>query len=172
MKNHNFIIVCLICLAVNIIQVSGQSSLNLHVGAGNPELLHVGVRYHVDVLQLGASIGFIVNSTYTINGEFLYHFGKFQDLSMRKRAYARIGGCFMKQNGDYEIVKSFKIHTRLGREFVLNERMGIGLDGGLVFRIFEEKTIIAPRTGLQINFDLGILEYVLPALGVYVYYRI
>jgi hypothetical protein len=172
MKNHNFITACLICFAINIIQVSGQSSLNLHVGAGNPELFHIGVRYHVDILQMGVSLGFVGKSSYSVTGEFLYHFGKFQDLSMRKRMYARIGSSYLKEKNEYEIFTSFTIHTRIGREFIINDRMGVGLDGGLMFRIIEEKTVIKPRTGWGINFDLGILEYVLPAFGVYIYCRI
>lgn len=172
MKNHKVLIACLAFIVVITFQVTGQKNVNLVGGAGTPELIHLGARYQFDQVQVGATFGFLGRLNYAYSGEFLFHFGRLQDLSTRKKMYVRLGGSYVKQEDEYEIIKSFNFYTRVGREIILDEHLGIGIDGGLSLHGFEEKTEIKPKTGLNLNLDLGVLNFIRPALGVYLFYRI
>jgi hypothetical protein len=172
MKNHEVLIAFLVFIVVINFQVIGQKNVNLLAGAGTPELIHLGVRYQFDQVQVGGTIGFFGSLNYAYSGEFLFHFGGLQDLSTRKKMYVRLGGSYLKQEDEYEILKSFNFYTRVGREIMLDEHLGAGIDGGLSLHGFEEKTELKPKTGFNLNLDLGILNFIRPALGVYLFYRI
>lgn len=172
MKTHKILIASLAFIVVIKFQIIGQTNVNLLAGVGTPELIHLGVRYQFDQVQIGATIGFSGSLKYAYSGEFLFHFGRLQDMSTRKKMYVRLGGSYLKQEDEYEILKSFSFYTRVGREIILDEHLGIGIDGGLSLHGFEEKTEIKPKTGWNLNLDLGVLNFIRPAFGVYLFYRL
>ncbi|MBK9735753.1 MAG: hypothetical protein IPO92_12610 [Saprospiraceae bacterium] len=88
--------------------------------------------------------------------------------------YGRLGFSYIKEKNEYEIFKTQVLSTRIGKEFNMSKRIGIGIDAGLMFILYEGKTVLKPRpnTGWNFHFDLGILEYVLPSVGLYLFYRL
>ncbi len=161
----------ILIFTIKSFQLNAQNNFNLIAGIGNPELMHIGARFQSNQIQMGGSVGISGKSDYAVIGEFLFHFGKFQDLSTRKSWYARLGSSYLKEEDEYEIIKSFNIHTRVGRELIIKENLGIGIDAGLGFRIFKEKTEIKPKTGF-FNINIDFLEYFIPAVGIHIYYTI
>ena len=152
--------------------ILSQKKVNIIAGIGLPELIHAGVRYQMGQTQLGGSFGYGGDSTYSINGDFLYHFGKVSDLSKRKRWYGKLGVGYNRSKSAYDIFKSLVLTTRIGKEYNISHVLGIGVDAGLTFLVYEENTEIKPKPGWNINFDFGILEYVLPTAAVHLFYKL
>ncbi len=162
----------LICLFMTIIG-HGQKKLSLFAGAGIPELYHIGARYQIKQAQFGFSTGWDNESTRSYSGDLIFHYGKESLLSSRKVWYNRWNYTYWHEKNEYEIIKTYTLSSRIGREFNLSSSFGIGLDAGLVFKLFDSTKQIKPRpSGWDWDLDFGVFELVLPSIGIYVFYKL
>lgn len=150
-----------------------QKSFSLIAGAGFAELIHVGARYQQEQAQWDASIGFAGHSLTSYNADILFHFGKESSLSSRKPWYVRWNFTYLKEKTEYEKINTSTLGARIGREFNISQNFGIDLDAGFIFRIDEDKTQIKPRpsSGWNLDLDLGVFNYLLPAVGINAFYK-
>lgn len=153
--------------------IQAQKNVSLIGGAGIPEFLFIGARYQMDQVQMGGSYGYGGHDLYSLTADFLYHFRKDSKLSTRKEWYFKLGLSHVNEKNEYTRTKTTTLQTRVGKEFNISESIGIGADVGLFFRIFENETVIKPKPNnvWDFNIDLGIFNYILPSLGVYMFYK-
>ncbi|HSI78097.1 MAG TPA: hypothetical protein VK957_19525 [Lunatimonas sp.] len=153
-------------------QVYGQEKLNISTGLGMPELLNIGVRYQIDQTQLGLSVGSMPlgsnENIVSISGDVYYHFGGFSELSNRRLWYGRIGLNYLRDENVNRIDKYVYLNTRLGRDFNISKKIGIGIDFGAIFQLSNEVIMKKPSSGWSIGFDFPVL----PSLGIGLFYRI
>lgn len=152
---------------------NSQKKLSLFAGAGIPELYHIGARYQIKQSQFGFSTGWDNESTRSYSGDLFFHYGKISSFSSRKVWYNRWNFTYWREKNEYEIIKTYTLSSRIGREFNLSSSFGIGLDAGLVFRLSESTTIIKPRpSGWDLDLDFGVFELVLPSIGIHAFYKL
>jgi hypothetical protein len=125
-----------------------KSKLDFVGGVSYREYFHIGARYqYAEIAQLGVYVG---NDLELKTGEAIktfcidnmVHFGKQSYYSNRPVWYARQGYTFLKNYlGEQETRKYSYIDLSLGREFPLNNRLGVNFDLGLMiqFREYREK---------------------------------
>ncbi len=168
----HFLLALLLCFLFTR-PIYAQKSISLIAGAGLPELIHVGARYQVEQSQVGASIGFASQALTSYNADFLFHFGKASTLSSRKPWYVKWNYTYLKEKNEYEKINTSLFGGRIGREFNITQTFGIALDGGFIFRLDEDTTQLKPRpsSGWKLDLDLGILNILLPAVGINTFYK-
>lgn len=153
--------------------IHAQKKLSLIAGAGFPELYHVGARYQIKQSQIGISLGLASHSATTLTADYFYHYSKESTLSSRMVWYMRWNYTLLKEKDEYEIIKTHTLGMRICREFNITTSFGIGLDAGLVFRLYEDITTIKqrPSSGWDFDLELGVFEIVLPAIGIHSFYK-
>ena len=168
----HFLLALLLCFLFTR-PICAQKSFSLIAGAGFPEMIHVGARYQVEQGQWGASVGFARNSLTSYKADVLFHFGKASTLSSRKPWYVKWNFSYVKEKNEYEKINTSLFGGRIGREFNISQNFGIALDGGFIFRLDEDITQIKPRpaSSWNIDLDLGILNILLPAVGINTFYK-
>lgn len=149
----------------------GQEKVNISVGAGIPELLNVGLRYQFKQTQIGIGLGSMPKSDgsiISVYGDFYYHFAKLSKFSNRKVWYGKIGLNYLREENDYFIEKYVYLNLRVGRDFNISKKMGVQIDAGAIFQLYDEEIRKIPPSGfgLDLNFP------VLPSLGIGLFYRI
>lgn len=85
MKTHKILIASLAFIVVIKFQIIGQTNVNLLAGVGTPELIHLGVRYQFDQVQIGATIGFSGSLKYAFPGSFYFILGDFKICLLEKK---------------------------------------------------------------------------------------
>ncbi|MBL0084376.1 MAG: hypothetical protein IPP37_18960 [Saprospiraceae bacterium] len=173
MKPTTSILISLLLSILISFSSSAQKKLSLVAGAGFPELFHLGARYQIKQSQVGISLGLASHSATTFTADYFYHYSKESSLSSRKVWYMRWNYTLLKEKDEYEIIKTSTLGMRIGREFNITKSFGIGLDAGLVFRLYEDTTLIKPKpsSGWNFDFELGIFEIVLPAIGIHSFFK-
>ncbi|MBK9688494.1 MAG: hypothetical protein IPP37_18940 [Saprospiraceae bacterium] len=173
MKSIKLFFISLLLSILVTFSILAQKKLSLIVGAGFPELYHVGTRYQIKQSQLGISLGLASHFASTFTADYLYHYSKESSLSSRKVWYMRWNYTLLKEKDEYEIIKTHTLGMRIGRELNITKSFGIGLDAGLVFRLYEDTILIKPKplSGWNFNFGLGFFEIVLPAIGIHSFYK-
>ncbi len=142
------------------------------MGAGLPELLHIGARYQYIQTQLGLSAGFIPEnnrSNYAVSADILRHFGGSTELSERFPWFIRGGLSYYYFESPALVSQEIYFNTRLGRDLNISRKFGIALDGGIFIRLvsFENKKPANDGT-----FNLGIDLPVGPGLSMVLFYRL
>ncbi len=76
---------------------------------------------------------------------------------------------YYKQENNHILFKYHYVSTRVGRDFNISRKVGIGFDGGLCFQLARDRVYKIPRTS---GFDLDFNYKVLPGLGLNIFYRL
>lgn len=155
--------------------------LDLVAGASAPEGFFAGIRFTEKQTQTGFNVGTLPTASdrsfFSVSGEFLYHFSRENnDSSKIKSFYTRAGINYVRNENMYRINKNIYLNARVGRAISLGSNWGIGIDGGLFFRMSHREAVKQEHSGLGLNFgfleDLDFLEYVSPAIGLSIYYQL
>ncbi|MGF1584821.1 MAG: hypothetical protein ACFCUM_05835 [Bacteroidales bacterium] len=142
------------------------------MGAGAPELLHIGARYEFTQTQMGLSAGFVPEnnrSNYALTADILRHFGGSTQLTDRLPWFVRGGLSYYYFESPSMISRDLYFSTRIGRDLNISRKFGIALDGGIFFRLAgsEDK-----KPAYEDGFNLGIDTPVGPALSMVLFYRL
>jgi hypothetical protein len=148
-----FTLVCFISAEAQII----KSKLDFVGGVSYREYFHIGARYqYAEIAQLGVYVGNDLElktgeSIKTFCIDNMIHFGKLSYYSNRPVWYARQGYTFLKNYlGEQETRKYSYIDLSLGREFPLNNWLGINFDLGFLIQ-FREYRDMNPAITTALN---------------------
>jgi len=148
-------------------QVIGQEKVNVSAGIGILDLINIGVLFQGNQNQLGFSFGSMPDkdgSEISIAGDVYYHFGGSSELSDRHPWFARFGMLYIRTESTTYIDKYVFLNLRIGRDFNLSNKVGIGLDAGPMIQLFKLESEKKPSS----NWDFPIF----PGLGIKLFYRI
>lgn len=153
-------------------QVLGQNKVNLTAGLGTPELLNIGIRYQLNQKQIGFSIGTLPakGETYvSVSGDFYYHFSESSELSDRRLWYLRTGLNYYHNEQTILLQDYLSIYVRFGRDFNLSEKVGIAVDVGLTYQLWENIQIDSGPLSISISSEPN---FPIIAFGVGFFYQI
>jgi hypothetical protein len=133
------VFVCSLNLSSQIV----RSRLDFVGGIGYPEYIHGGIRYqYTGYTQLGfyygGDMGIKPEIIRTWSGDNFIHFGKHMYSSNRPAWYARQGFTYSIQTTADKIYKYSYLDLSAGREFGINDWLGINVDMGFIGQIREK----------------------------------
>lgn len=144
-------------------------------GLGYPEVLNVGVCYQQDQFQFGIYIGSVPwfdrneRAIRSLSGDVRYYFGGVSKLSTRRPWYLKLGIVWQREQWAHnnQLVseeKSYWLATRVGRDFNLTKKLGIFLELGPAFCLYD-KYVSGNFTYDEIDMPI------LPGFGTGLFYR-
>ncbi|MGA2408444.1 MAG: hypothetical protein ABSF81_17085 [Bacteroidales bacterium] len=147
-------------------QTSGQKNVNISAGFGLPELLNIGVRYQLEQVQIGLSVGSIPvkkdESIFSVSGDVFYHFGGYSKLSTRHPWYGRVGLDYLKDETETLLDKYLYLNSRIGRDFNISKKIAIEIEAGAFFRLFYNEIRKNPSNAWEFDFNFPVL----PSFGI------
>lgn len=152
-------------------QLFGQEKVNISAGMGIPELLNVGVRYQLKQAQIGISFGSVPvkdESIFSVSGDVYYHFAGLTKLSNRRPWYGKVGLNYLRDETKTLLDKYLYLNLRIGRDFNISKKIGIEIDAGAIFQLFNKTIRFQPPGG----WNLDIKFPVIPSFGIGLFYRI
>lgn len=152
-------------------QVFGQEKINLSVGMGFPELLNVGVRYQLEQEQIGIGFGSVPlkdESLISVSGDVYYHFGGLSELSSRHPWYGRIGLNYLRDETTTLVDKYLYLNLRIGREINISKKIGIEIDAGAIFQLFNNEIKKKSSSGWNLDLEFPVL----PSFGIGLFYNL
>jgi hypothetical protein len=147
-----------------------QEKISIAAGFGFPELLNLGVRINGLQNQFAFSVGTFPKkeeSTFSISGDFYFHFGGHAKLVERRPWFGKIGLNYFRAESIYLTEKYTYLNLGVGREFNLSKKLGIQFSAGTVFQLDEEITFNQPNI-----WDDNISTPVLPGLSFATFYKL
>jgi hypothetical protein len=150
-----------------------KTKLDIVGGVSYPEFFHAGLRYqYTSMTQFGIYVGENVNKSeaniFTCSIDNMIHFGKHSYHSNRPVWFAR-------QGFNYDIVsevdkkrKYSYVNISFGRDFPINDWLGINLDAGLLMQVREKTEYKMP--GLETDTETGIKF--LPSVRLQVFFSL
>ena len=150
----------------------GQEKLNISAGIGIPEMTNIGLKYQFEPMQFGFSLGLLPLSNetlFTLSGDIYYHFAGTSALSDRRPWFGRIGLAYLRDETDRYIDKYLYLNARIGRDFNFLEKVGLAIDAGVGFELYNEETDKQPGNS---DFSFNLEFPVIPSLGIALFYRI
>lgn len=144
-----------------------QDGVNIHLGAGIPELINGSVRFQFKKAQLGFSVGIMPvkdESVTAFGGAGFIHFGENSRLSERPTWYGRFGLDFLRDANDRFTDKYLFLNMRVGKEIYFSKKFGLDFDLGLLFQLSHVRT--GPDPWLDIEFPI------VPSLGAGLFYKL
>ena len=166
MIKPSLIFVSLLCPIVSF----GQEKLSVAAGFGFPELLNAGVRINGQQTQFGLSAGTWPakdSKTFSISGDFYFHFGGHSKLTQRKPWFGKTGLNYFKSESEFIIERYTYFNVSIGREFNISEKFGLQISGGTVFELDSEITFKYPS-----GWDIAVTLPVLPSLTITTFYKV
>jgi hypothetical protein len=141
-----------------------QKNVNISLGIGLPEFINSSVRYQIpERIQLGLSFGFMPfkegNTTF-YSASTYYHFGKLHELSNLRPWFTRISLDYLSDKEKAFNDKYLYADLRIGKEINMTKRIGIELNGGIMFDLIKQ-----PSGSM---FDMGIV----PGFAISLVYHI
>jgi hypothetical protein len=141
-----YVLSVLIFLLFHSINISSQiirSKLDFIGGIGYPEFIHGGLRYqYTGITQVGfyygGDMGIKPEIIRTWTGDNLIHFGKHSYAPNRPFWYARQGFTYAVQTTTDRIYRYSYIDASIGREFGINDWIGINADMGFIGQVREK----------------------------------
>jgi hypothetical protein len=120
-----------------------RTKLDVAAGFSFREYLHAGIRYqYLDITQLGLFIGtdggLFPEIVRTYSADHLIHFGNTSFLSNRPVWYARQGFTYKTSTESDRIYKFSYINLALGRDFSINNWLGVNADIGCIIQVREK----------------------------------
>ena len=167
---HNLMLLSIFSLCYGN-QSFGQEKANISSGIGLPELLNLGVRYQLKQAQLGIGFGFIPikeESVIAVSGDVYYHFAGLSEFSNRRPWYGRLGLNYLRDETKTLVDKYLYLNLRIGRDFNISKKIGIEIDAGAIFQLFNETIRKEPSSGWNLDLEFPIL----PSFGIGLFYRI
>lgn len=152
----------------------GQEKVNISAGWGYPELLNVGARYQLEQVQIGVSVGSMPekdDKVISFSSDLFLHFGGFSNLSSRRPWYIRMVLNHTRKENEYMYQRALYLSPRIGREINISKRMGIQLDIGAFFFLFDKTEAKGTPYGGGAIIDFDGLPF-LPAFGTGLFYRL
>ena len=146
----------------------GQDNKSIVLGFGLPELLNAGLNFQREQSQFGVRVGFFPSDEeiLSIRGDYYYHFAGKSAYSRRRLWYGRFGLNYLRDETNKVIDRYWYLDFRIGHEFYPSPKMGIDIDGGIVFQISHEREYKTLS-----NFWNIALEFpVIPGLGITLFY--
>jgi hypothetical protein len=146
----------LFCIVFFSIQIFGQRQINVSVGLDNIGLLNLGAQYQIQQSQIGFSCGLVPrrNETFiSIAGDYYYHFGKLPKLSNLRPWYGKLGLDYILDSWSNGIDTYIFLNARLGRDFNISHKLGIGMDAGVVVPLLNSKGI-GPALGIRVFYKI------------------
>lgn len=169
---HNWLLLSFFLILIFSNNVSAQFKLNASAGVGFFELINVGLGIEVRHTQINFSVGRWPNNrsknhkTFVI--DYIYHFGGKPNLTDRRPWFFKLGFIFFKNESLFYKNNYKFFHSRIGRNFNLNNHVGVAFDLGFNWFLRHHRYEIAT----EITRRQGIDFLVFPAGGLRVFYRI
>ena len=167
------LILCFIFLLCCGANTSGQEKVNISTGIGFPELINLVVYYQHKQIQAGLGFGFYPesenNNLISAFGDIFIHFAGSSELSNRRPWYGRVGLNYLRDENKDRIWIHHYLNLRFGRDFNISKKIGINIDGGVIFEQFSKIKYKESSGGSMfgpISFPL------LPSVGIGLFYRI
>ncbi|NMB72013.1 MAG: hypothetical protein GYA22_07680 [Bacteroidales bacterium] len=148
--------------------MSNFPALKLSLGFGFPELVYAGVQGYRNTFQIGAGAGTLPGYDHSVFSVFVqggYHFGGKSRHNLIPPWYARAILSYGYEKSTQAIWHSFFLSPRIGRNFYFIERLGMDLDIGLSFELWEKKIEKNPSNW---NFDFDFP--VVPTISISFFY--
>lgn len=141
----------------------GQKNVNISAGLGISELLNMGVRFQFEQSQLGFNLGTDPSQrgSFSISGDFYYHFDGTSNLSTLRVWYGKFGLIYLKSNTKEFSDSYLFLDLRIGRELNFSKKFGMTIDAGPAIQL--EHTSTDPEGGWDFP--------VFPAIGLAFFYR-
>ena len=145
--NKYFKIAFIILFFVSVLGITeskSQEKVEISLGAGMWELLHVGVHYNLNnKLQAGVKIGtdpmYSLGYVLTVTGDFNYYYGGKSRFSNQAPWYINSGINYFHEDSETFIGKSIFLNIRHGRTFNFSNRFGLKLETGLAIGLLYTK---------------------------------
>jgi len=170
MKIRDFKFLILLILALLGSNSYSQEKINVSAGIALPELLNAGLRYQFRQAQWGLYAG--VNpgnaNEIAVSTDLSLHFGKIPKFSPRKVGYVKFGITYLREESDFSSAKSTLLTGRIGRDINLSRKFGLGIDGGVLFKL-HTKRIEKQPSWFE---DTELFPIVFPAAGINLFYRL
>ncbi|MDP8314511.1 MAG: hypothetical protein RAP70_05485 [Candidatus Celaenobacter antarcticus] len=151
--------------------VYGENHVDVSLGAGLSEFINIGLRYQAAQMQVGLSYGFLPLEDETctsIAGDIYFHFAGRSAFFTRKPWYSKFGISYVQHKQDDKTSSYIYSNFRIGREFFISKKIGIGADLGMSFELSKEiKKEHATPGWLNLDFDFPIL----PCFGINIFYH-
>ena len=121
----------------------GQEKVNISAGLGFPELLNVGARYQLGQMQIGISLGSLPvkekdEKIISFSSDLFLHFAGLSKLSSRRPWYIRMSLNHTRKETEYDYQKTLYLSPRIGREINISKKIGIQLDIGAFFSLYNK----------------------------------
>ena len=153
------------------LKTTAQEKVNISAGFGFAEMLNLGIRFQHKQSQIGFSVGsFPVKdeSIISVSGDYFYHFAGSSKHSERRPWFARGGLNYTRDETKASIDNFVFFNLRIGRDFNLSKKFGIGLDGGINIFLYQKAIVKDPNAWFTGEWDTPVF----PSLGVALFYRI
>lgn len=117
--------------------LKAQNTLNITAGYSLMEGKNIGVRYQLDQMQIGLVVGTgldnatVNNKSFSVSGDWYYHFHGVSNLSIRRLWYGKVSISYFTGNMYDSYGKGLYISACAGRDFNISKRLGIDLEAGL-----------------------------------------
>lgn len=140
--------------------IRSQNNVSASVGLAIPELTNIGIRYQMQEIKFGLSIGTAFTGSFLLSGDVYYHFAGSSNLSEIPPWYLR-GSISYWPFGKLLFVdlgEAVLLSIRVGREINITDDLGIGIDAGIIPFTFV--------SGMQVPFSF------IPGISLSVYSRL
>ena len=154
-------------------RLSGQEKINITAGFGLPELINGGVRFQLNQVQLGISLGFIPDDyedIISVAGDIYFHLTGSSKYSSRYQYYFRLGCDYFRLESEYDLDEYVYLNLRFGKDFDLSKKFGINVDGGIAIELDHKETAKKQQYSFWPDTDTN--YGVFPSLGISLFYRI
>ena len=153
------------------VEIFGQGKFSVTGGFSTAEFLNIGVKYRIMQSQIGLSSGFIPAYSYqsfTVSGNFSYHFGGSSKFSDLHPWYGKSGLLYIVDEDAYLLDKGLYLPIQIGRNFNISNKIGINFELGLEFLLTNDRTIKKMS-----NAEFGVSEASsFPCFGIGCFYRL
>ncbi len=148
-----------------------ENNMDVSFGAGIPKFINIGLRYNAAQMQVGLSYGFLPleNEICTsLTGDIFLHFAGHSALTTRKPWYAKFGISYVRDKQEDNTSSYVYSNFRIGREFFISKKFGVGADLGISFELSKE---IEDEQAASGWFNLDLDFPVLPCFGINIFYH-
>ncbi|MBN2016702.1 MAG: hypothetical protein JW794_00990 [Candidatus Cloacimonetes bacterium] len=152
--------------------VFSDNHIDFFIGMGFPEFINIGMRYHASQMQFGLSYGFLPlddEPCTSITGDIYFHFAGKPKHTSRKPWYSKFGLSYVKDKQVSGTSSYIYSNFRIGREFFISKKIGVGADVGFGIELSKEITE-TQETSSWFNFDLDFP--IMPCISINIFYHI
>jgi len=156
------------------VPVRSQEMIDLTASLGAPEFLSAGFRLNMKQVQLGFNAGTLPvtgGKIFTASLNLYFHFAGNSKYTYLKPWYAMAGiNWLTDEEVGFNLDKYLFLNLRAGRELNLSPRAALGLDGGLLFKLYYDRVEYTPPSPWFPSLPMD--ASVQPSLAITFIYRI